>query len=184
MATNTPRYDAQNILELEAATQQDPYNANTWYELGVRQQSSERESKAIQALRRCLAIDPSYLPAWLALGVSYTNESNRTGTYNAVREWVTRHPDPRYIKIVKERAGGALESGEPKKLVEILIEMARTPGEAQQVDADVQIVLAVLLNAMEVGRSSMRFLYIDRNILRIIQEPWIASSQHWPSVLM
>lgn len=139
----------ENILELEAATQQDPYNANTWYELGVRQQSSERESKAIQALRRCLAIDPSYLPAWLALGVSYTNESNRTGTYNAVREWVTRHPDPRYIKIVKERAGGALESGEPKKLVEILIEMARTPGEAQQVDADVQIVLAVLLNAME-----------------------------------
>lgn len=139
----------ENILELEAAVQQDPYNANTWYELGVRQQSSERESKAIQALRRCLAIDPSYLPAWLALGVSCTNESNRTGTYNAVREWVTRHPDPRYRKIVKERAGGALESGEPKKLVEILIEMARASGEMQQVDADVQIVLAVLLNAME-----------------------------------
>lgn len=54
--------------------------------------------------------------------------------------------------IVKERAGEALESGEPKKLVEILIEMARASGEAQQVDAEVQIVLAVLLNAMEASR--------------------------------
>ncbi|KAL4074264.1 hypothetical protein J3A83DRAFT_4234766 [Scleroderma citrinum] len=142
----------ESILELEAAIQQDPYNAGTWYELGVRQQSSEREAKAIQALRRCLAIDPSYLPAWLALGVSYTNESNRTGTYDAVREWVMRHPDARYREIMKEKGSEALANGAPKKfqqLVEILIEMARASGEAQQVDADVQIVLAVLLNAME-----------------------------------
>ncbi|KAG1715745.1 hypothetical protein ID866_1413 [Astraeus odoratus] len=142
----------ESILELEAAIQQDPYKAQLWYELGVRQQSSEREVKAVQALRRCLALDASYLPAWLALAVSYTNESNRTGTYDAVREWALRHPEPKYQEIIRTKGEEVLENGSSKnfyRLVNVLIEMARASSETQQVDADVQIALAVLLNTLE-----------------------------------
>ncbi|KAI6045957.1 hypothetical protein EDC04DRAFT_2631194 [Pisolithus marmoratus] len=142
----------ENVLKVEAAVQLDPYNGRAWYELGVRQQSNEREAKAVQALRRCLELDPSYLPAWLALAISYTNESNRMGTYNAVREWALRNPDPRYSEVVKLWRDKLSEGGSANfhRLVDLLIEMARVSGgTAQEVDADVQVALAVLLNTME-----------------------------------
>ncbi|KAI6121393.1 hypothetical protein F5141DRAFT_1089875, partial [Pisolithus sp. B1] len=142
----------QNVLKVEAAVQQDPYNGRAWYELGVRQQSNERETKAVQALRRCLELDPSHLPAWLALAVSYANESNRTGTYNALREWAMRNPDPRYSEVVMAWRNKLSESGSVNfyRLVDLLIDMVRTSGGAtQEVDADVQVALAVLLNTME-----------------------------------
>lgn len=142
----------QNVLKVEAAVQHDPYNGRAWYELGVRQQSNERETKAVQALRRCLELDPSHLPAWLALAVSYTNESNRMGTYNAVREWAMRNPDPRYSEVVKAWKDKSSESGSVNfyRLVDLLIDMARASGGTmQEVDPDVQVALAVLLNTME-----------------------------------
>ncbi|KAI6000707.1 hypothetical protein EDD15DRAFT_2386123 [Pisolithus albus] len=142
----------QNVLKVEAAVQHDPYNGRAWYELGVRQQSNERETKAVQALRRCLELDPSHLPAWLALAVSYTNESNRMGTYNAVREWAMRNPDPRYSEVVKAWKDKLSESGSVNfyRLVDLLINMARASGGTmQEVDPDVQVALAVLLNTME-----------------------------------
>ncbi|KAI6110544.1 hypothetical protein EDD16DRAFT_1610426 [Pisolithus croceorrhizus] len=142
----------ENVLKVEAAVQQDPYNGRAWYELGVRQQSNERETKAVQALRRCLELDPSHLPAWLALAVSYANESNRTGTYNALREWAMRNPDPRYSEVVMAWRNKLSESGSVNfyRLVDLLIDMVRASGGAtQEVDADVQVALAVLLNTME-----------------------------------
>ncbi|KAI6032831.1 hypothetical protein F5J12DRAFT_186651 [Pisolithus orientalis] len=142
----------ENVLEVEAAVQRDPYNGRAWYELGVRQQSNEREAKAVQALRRSLELDPSYLPAWLALAVSYTNENNRMGTYNAVLEWVSRNPDPRYSEAVKAWRDELSGNGSVNfyRLVDLLIDMARiSGGGTQEVDADVQIALAVLLNTME-----------------------------------
>lgn len=142
----------QNVLKVEAAVQHDPYNGRAWYELGVRQQSNERETKAVQALRRCLELDPSHLPAWLALAVSYTNESNRMGTYNAVREWALRNPDPRYSEVVKAWKDKSSESGSVNfyRLVDLLIDMVRASGgTVQEVDADVQVALAVLLNTLE-----------------------------------
>ncbi|KAI6098976.1 hypothetical protein EDD16DRAFT_1661217 [Pisolithus croceorrhizus] len=142
----------ESLLKVEAAVQQDPYNGRAWYELGVRQQSNEREAKAVQALRRCLELDPSHLPAWLALAVSYANESNRTGTYNALREWALRNPDPRYSEVVKAWRDKLSESGSVNfyRLVDMLIDMVRASGgTVREVDADVQVALAVLLNTME-----------------------------------
>ena len=76
---------------MEAAVQRSPSDAQVWFQLGVKQQENEREGKAIQALRRALELDPSHLPSWLALAISHTNEGNRHGSYEAIREWVNHN---------------------------------------------------------------------------------------------
>lgn len=148
-------YSSQSVLELEAAVQRDPHNAAAWFELGVKQQENEREQKAIHALRRALELDPACLPAWLALAVSHTNDGNRVGAYEAVQDWVSRNN--RYAAAVAaHRAAHAVEDGaaESEKfssLIDCLITMARSDTSGQ-VDADIQIALAILMNTDEVRR--------------------------------
>ncbi|KAJ7268751.1 hypothetical protein B0H12DRAFT_1096493 [Mycena haematopus] len=141
-----------SVLELEAAVQRTPTSAPAWFDLGVKQQANEREKQALQALTRAVELDPSYLAAWLALAVSHTNDGNRAGTHDAVRQWVERN----------ERYGGAVaryRAAHPDEenahadrfgsLIQCLIEMARSEGESGEIDADIQIALAVLLNTNE-----------------------------------
>ncbi|KAH7911999.1 hypothetical protein BJ138DRAFT_851603 [Hygrophoropsis aurantiaca] len=142
----------ENVLELEAAVQRDPNNAAAWFELGVKQQESEREAKAIQALQRAIALDPMHLSTWLALAVSHTNDSNRTETYNAIREWAIRNE--KYTSTVKLfMPDTTIDSTGPtandfNHLVNCLVAMARN-ADQNGVDADVQVALAVLLNTTE-----------------------------------
>jgi peroxin-5 len=171
----------KSVLELEAAVQRDPTNARAWFDLGVKQQENEREQKALQALRRAVELDPEHLPAWLALSVSHTNDGNRVATYDAIREWVARNE--RYAGAVRTfweqvepgenvvGEGGTLGALAPTgerfaQLVQCLIAMARSEGGAE-VDADIQIALAVLLNTIEVsgfyfGGSLFLVAYGDR----------------------
>lgn len=151
-----------NTLELEAVVQRDTKNVQAWFALGVKQQDSEREQKAIDALHRAVELDPEYVPAWLALGVSHTNETNRAKAYGAIREWVKRHP--RFPQTIVGMNGGfqdeVFEPGSERSqkamyegLIACLIEIARdvsdkSEGE-QGIDPDVQIALAVLLNSNE-----------------------------------
>jgi peroxin-5 len=128
--------------------QRDPTNAAAWFELGVKQQENEREAKAIQALQRSIGLDPSHLPAWLALSVSYTNDNNRMGTYNAVKEWVLQNP--KYQDIVSQTSLRSDSPGDFAGLVDVLINIARSADQKGGVDADVQVALAVLLNTTEV----------------------------------
>ena len=79
------------MLELEAAVQRNAADATAWYELGVKQQENEREQQALLALQRAVELDPSHLPSWLAMAISYTNDSNRLGTYASIFEWVSRN---------------------------------------------------------------------------------------------
>ena len=141
----------QSMLELEAAVQRDPNNAAAWFELGVKQQENEREAKAIQALERSVELDPSLLSAWLALSVSYTNDSNRTGVYNAIKEWALQNS--KYQSIVQGANLNTAKVSSPSDfgaLVQCLISMARSADDVGNVDADVQVALAVLLNTTEV----------------------------------
>lgn len=144
------------MLELEAAVQRDPHNANAWFELGVKQQENEREQKAIHALRRALELDPTYLPAWLALAVSHTNDSNRVGAYEAVQEWVGRND--RYAAAVQAYrtvhavSDDATQSEKFNNLIDCLITMARSDASGE-IDADIQIALAILMNTNEVSFS-------------------------------
>ena len=149
-----------NSLELEAAVQRDSKNVQAWFALGVKQQDSEREQKAIDALSRAVELDPEYVPSWLALGISHTNESNRAKAYGAIREWVKRHPQ--FPKTTVGTSGGfegeVFEPGSERSqkgmyegLIACLIEIVRDTGgnQEQGIDPDVQIALAVLLNSNE-----------------------------------
>lgn len=133
--------------------QREPKNANRWYDLGVKQQENEREQKATQALRKALELDPDLLSAWLALGVSLTNEGNRAGASNAIKEWIERNK--RYLDQVQQfRAMNPLEpdarpSEQLSNLMHCLMSIVQQNA-GGDIDADIQIALAVLLNTNEV----------------------------------
>ncbi|OSD06848.1 TPR-like protein [Trametes coccinea BRFM310] len=142
----------ESVLELEAAVQRDPTNVARWYELGVKQQENEREQKAVQALRRALELDPTHLPSWLALAVSHTNEGDRASAYNAIREWVTRND--RYAAAVAQfreahpEPVNATQGEKLTNLMHCLMSIVRENA-GGEIDADIQIALAVLLNTNE-----------------------------------
>ncbi|KAF5370608.1 hypothetical protein D9758_001919 [Tetrapyrgos nigripes] len=144
------RFDS--VLELEAEVQRDVTNANAWFELGVKQQEAEREHKALQALQRAVELDPTHLSAWLALAVSYTNDGQRLGTYEAVREWVMGNDKYKaavgdYLAKYPTREGLS-NAGKFNHLAQCLLHIVQHSG-LDDLDADVQIALAVLFNANE-----------------------------------
>lgn len=151
--------------------QQNITSAELWYELGVKQQENEREQKAILALKNALNLDENHLASWLALAISYTNDNDRTGTYDAIREWVLRNES--YGGVVnpfRERLGGGVKEGDSRnmserfqELVQCLIEMARAA--EGEVDADVQIALAVVLNTIDV-RFVLHSIHWTRLLMR------------------
>ncbi|KAH9858748.1 TPR-like protein [Lenzites betulinus] len=142
----------ESVLELEAAVQRDPLDAARWYELGVKQQENEREQKAVRALRRALELDPTHLPSWLALAVSHTNEGDRTGAYNAIREWIQRNE--RYAAAVagfraqEPEDANSTQGEKVTRLMHCLMNIVRE-NVGGAIDADIQIALAVLLNTNE-----------------------------------
>jgi peroxin-5 len=149
----------QNVLQMEAAVQRDPTDARAWFELGVKHQENEREQQAISALQRALELDPTHLASWLALAVSYTNEGDRRGTYQTILNWVRHNGKYRDIVTAFEDSNSRStdDTEEFQKLIDCLIEMARgvsQPGTGStEIDADVQIALAILLNSNEVNVS-------------------------------
>jgi len=177
----------QTVLEMEAAVQRDPANARAWYELGVKQQENEREQQAIWALQRALDLDPTHLPSWLALAISYTNEGDRQGAYEAIRSWV-RHNETYRDVVAAYEAGNGPESNSPdefQKLIGCLIVMARGVSQSgsgsAEVDADVQIALAVLLNTNEVESNTHTTLplIVIHSTVRTTAELKTASVQHY-----
>lgn len=146
------------MLELEAAVQRNMSDASAWYELGVKQQEHERELQALQALTRAVELDPSYLPGWLALAVSYTNDGRRLEAYDAVRQWVMRNDSHRNTLDPHLSQYPELENATVQEkfnhLVRCLITIAQQSA-VGQIDADIQIALAVLFNSNEVCTSLM-----------------------------
>ncbi|CAE6368077.1 unnamed protein product [Rhizoctonia solani] len=142
----------QSVLEHEAIVQRDPTNAQAWFALGVKQQENEREQHAIDALREAVLQDPSCMPAYLALAVSYANEGDRTSVHRAIGDWMTG----RGAKVRK--VGGLGELGVMEGVASVeeihheyvsgLLNMARQSSNGE-IDADIQIALGVLLNTME-----------------------------------
>ena len=137
---------------MEAAVQRDPSNVDAWYSLGVKQQENEREAKAIHALRRALELDPNHLPSWVALAISHTNEGNRSGAFEAIQAWVNHNE--RYGDAVNTFRFHSPERDDMTQqekfayLTDCLIHMSRSAGD--DIDADIQIALAVLMNTNEV----------------------------------
>ncbi|CAE7145998.1 unnamed protein product, partial [Rhizoctonia solani] len=149
------RHDAglqQSVLEHEAIVQRDPTNAQAWFALGVKQQENEREQHAIDALREAVLQDPSCMPAYLALAVSYANEGDRASVHRAIGDWMTG----RGAKVRK--VGGLGELGVMEGVASVeeihheyvsgLLNMARQSSNGE-IDADIQVALGVLLNSMD-----------------------------------
>lgn len=154
-------------------------NPVAWFDLGVKQQENEREADAIQALRRAVELDPSYLEAWLALAISYTNESDKNGAYDAIEHWVRnneRYKDKRPLDSLDRE----MASERHEQLVECLMGLARA---VPEVDADIQTALGVMLNTCEVR--VLRYPLISRLTHdRTTQRLRIVFKQPLPCVLM
>ncbi|KAG9097590.1 hypothetical protein FRC06_007384 [Ceratobasidium sp. 370] len=141
----------QSVLEHEAIVQRDPSNAQAWFALGVKQQENEREQHAIDALREAVARDPSCMPAYLALAVSFANEGDKVSAHRAIGSWMSA----RGATVRKVASPGELGIADGVGTVEEihqeyvrgLLDMARASGE--EIDADVQMALGVLLNTTE-----------------------------------
>ncbi|KAI0695451.1 hypothetical protein BC835DRAFT_1306007 [Cytidiella melzeri] len=146
----------ESVLQMEAAVQRDPKNAEAWYSLGVKQQENEREMKAISALRQALKLNPKHLPSWVAIAISHTNDGNRVGAHAAIQEWVNRNQ--RYSGAVEEyrrqfpMSDDMTQMDKTTYLVNCLVHMSRSTGE--EIDADIQIALAVLMNSTEAYEKS------------------------------
>ncbi|KAH9986881.1 hypothetical protein BJV74DRAFT_885774 [Russula compacta] len=116
-------------------------------------------SRLSKRLQRALELDPTHLPSWLALAVSYTNEGDRHGTYEAVQNWVRHNDASRDFVAAYEANYGAESNGanEFQKPVGCLISMAMgvPQPKSTEVDADVQIALAVLLNTNEILKRAL-----------------------------
>ncbi|TXT10614.1 hypothetical protein VHUM_02119 [Vanrija humicola] len=133
------------VLELEAAVQQEPRDADAWLNLGLKQQENEREDAAIRALNRATQIEPNLRAAYLALAVSYTNDGREDRAHAALEKW---------IELGGEDEGGLLSEtpGETRqerqaRIIERLIHIARQ--NPDDLDVDVQVALGVLFNASE-----------------------------------
>lgn len=154
---HTPRTTYDSILEKEAAVQQNPRDSQAWLALGIKQQENEREEMAIRALRRALELDPGMGEAYLALAVSYTNENERSLSYEAIDKWINSlavERYPREVEHYRDLFGPMPESGMAERsnyLTGLLIRLAQSSAERDgaDVDADVQIGLGVLFNTSE-----------------------------------
>lgn len=170
----------QSVLEREAAVLEDPQNAEAWYNLGIKQQANEREAKAIQALRKAVELDPSMLAAWMELAVSHTNNGNKVEAYNSMSEWIDRNP--KYTDIVAKwkQSQGLQFPLAVESLINCLVMMARTlPND--ELDADIQIALGVLLNTTEVRAAASTKVIAYASLLRNTTKLEIVSWLRWTS---
>lgn len=138
---------AESILALEAKTQLQTSDANSWKLLGLRQQENERDGAAIAALRQAVRMNPSLLEGWLALAVSYTNENCRADAYDALEQWIANHEQ--YKHLVNNNGKTKMgPEGRHSYITNMFLEAARSsPG--MEMDADVQVGLGVLFNVSE-----------------------------------
>jgi peroxin-5 len=134
------------VLELEAAVQDDPTSHQAWYALGLKQQENERDDAAILALSKVVQLAPEYRAAYLALAVSFTNESAHKAANTMLERWLDIG-EGKHVGAVRSSQDEENWAEGQKKLVNRLIDVARRNPE--DVDADTQVALGVLFNTSE-----------------------------------
>ncbi|XP_060876872.1 peroxisomal targeting signal 1 receptor isoform X1 [Metopolophium dirhodum] len=142
------------VLCFEAAVKHDPSNAEAWQLLGTTQAENEQDQLAINALNKCLELQPENLTAILCLAACYTNESCSLQACRMLMEWLNQNP--KYSDIVKSKYTTEylltikMNYMFTTKLYEsvknMYIEAAQRSLESGDIDVDVQNGLGVLLN--------------------------------------
>ncbi|TIA91309.1 hypothetical protein E3P99_01200 [Wallemia hederae] len=134
--------NTSNYINLaEKDVKQQPYNAEYWYQLGVSQQENESELQAIPALLKAVEMNPQFEDAWLALSISYTNESNKTAAIDAIYNWML-------VKQSTNTEMGPL-SRDLNEMARILCEMVRDSTEDNKLQSDLQVALGVIFTLAE-----------------------------------
>lgn len=79
------------VLYFEAAAKTKPDNVKAWSLLGTAHAKNENDRKAISAMKRCLALEPTNLDALMHLGICFTNESMPNEACYALKEWLRQN---------------------------------------------------------------------------------------------
>lgn len=86
-------------LLFEAAVQKEPENVLAWQYLGTTQAQNEKDSAAIQALEKCLRLNPDDQHARLSIAVSLANQMMHNKACEHLLEWLIRHE--KYASLVR-----------------------------------------------------------------------------------
>lgn len=132
------------VLCFESAVQQDPSKVEGWLLLGTTQAENEQDPQAIAALTKCVELAPTCLPAYMALGASYTNENYPHLAYTAFNNWLkanSKYSDLVPLDVDLTNMNNMLLQSHIQNLYIRAAQM-----NPSQVDPDIQCALGVLFN--------------------------------------
>lgn len=84
---------ARAIPMLQALSRQEPTRADVLFNLGLALSETQQFPEALIALKRCVALDPAYHPAWVAVGVAYARKKQYAEAKTALMEALKLQPD-------------------------------------------------------------------------------------------
>ncbi|KMZ61554.1 Peroxisomal targeting signal 1 receptor, partial [Zostera marina] len=128
---------SEAVLALEAEVMKNPNNAEGWRLLGITHAENDDDQQAIASMWQAQEADPTNLEVLLALGVSHTNELEKSEALKYLYGWLKNHP--KYRTLVSPQLSESL----------YFADVARLFTEASQIspeDADIHVVLGVLYN--------------------------------------
>lgn len=81
------------IPMLEELSRKHPPRADVFFNLGLALSETQQFPEALIALKRCVALDPGYHPAWVAVGVAYARKKQYPDAKAALTEALKLKPD-------------------------------------------------------------------------------------------
>ncbi|XP_058114442.1 peroxisome biogenesis protein 5 [Magnolia sinica] len=128
---------SEAVLALEAEVLKNPDNAEGWRLLGITHAENDDDQQAIASMMRAHEADPTNLEVLLALGVSHTNELERSAALKYLYSWLQHHS--KYGALAPPEQPASLYHADVVTLFNEAAQMSPN-------DADVHIVLGVLYN--------------------------------------
>ncbi|TIB30565.1 hypothetical protein E3P86_03477 [Wallemia ichthyophaga] len=140
-STNSQYLTSNHVSSAHSDLNHSLQNPKQWYQLGMSQQENENEHEAIPALLKAVELDDKFENAWLALSISYTNESNKVEAINAIKKWL----------IAKKINLNSIDYSDKDHfhLIQILCQMIRDNINQDQIQPDLQVALGVLFSLNE-----------------------------------
>lgn len=120
-------------VQREGGTSEGGGSGEAWRLLGVTHAENDDDLSAIACMVRALALDPTNLEVLISLGVSHTNELERSEAQGYLRAWIDNHPRHRHL---------ASSLGLSSPVVDLFTAAAHDAPD----DADLFTVLGVLHN--------------------------------------
>lgn len=127
---------SEAVLAMEAAVQADTENAEHWRMLGTFHAENDDDARAVVALLVAHEVDPQNLEVLLSLGVSHTNELNRTEAIEFLVQWLKNHPEHASLLPSNVPVGDIAN-------FDAVIDIFKRAA-AGSTDADIHVVLGVL----------------------------------------